>query len=102
MPPRRPDPALLEAVSRTLLQETAAFTALDVAAALDAQHRVTRSSGLFFTRSDLLVTPTLASLPVPHGTLDYDDHCTAFVPGYAESSSSGRSRHRSMFLGIPP
>ncbi|MFC9764836.1 amidase [Rhodococcus jostii] len=71
--PRRPDPALLEAVSRTVLQETQAFTALDVAAALDAQHRVTRSIGLFFTRFDLLVTPTVAWLPVPHGTLDYDD-----------------------------
>ncbi|WP_312033678.1 MULTISPECIES: amidase [unclassified Rhodococcus (in: high G+C Gram-positive bacteria)] len=44
--PRRQDPALLEAVSRTVLQETQAFTALDVAAALDAQHRVTRSIGL--------------------------------------------------------
>jgi len=42
--PRRPDPALLEAVSRTVLQEAQAFTALDVAAALDAQHRVTCSS----------------------------------------------------------
>ncbi|RZL82902.1 MAG: amidase [Rhodococcus sp. (in: high G+C Gram-positive bacteria)] len=71
--PHRPDPALLEAVSRTVLQETQAFTALDVAAALDAQHRVTRSIGMFFTRFDLLVTPTVAWLPVPHGTLDYDD-----------------------------
>ncbi|UOT03391.1 amidase family protein [Rhodococcus opacus] len=56
-----------------MLQETQAFTVLDVAAALDAQHRVTRSIGLFFTRFDLLVTPTVAWLPVPHGTLDYDD-----------------------------
>ncbi|HEY5857330.1 MAG TPA: hypothetical protein VIW24_25705 [Aldersonia sp.] len=63
--PRRPDPALLEAVSRAVLRETRAFTAVDIAAVLDAQHRVTRSIGLFFTRFDLLVTPTVAWLPVP-------------------------------------
>lgn len=71
--PRRPDPSLLEAVSRQLLAETEAFTALDVMAAIDAQHRVTRPLGLFFTRHDLLVTPTLGQLPAPHGTLDYDN-----------------------------
>jgi amidase len=42
-------------------------------AAIDAQHRVTRPIGLFFTRHDLLVTPTLGQLPAPHGTLDYDN-----------------------------
>ncbi|MEU1626757.1 amidase family protein [Streptomyces sp. NPDC020096] len=71
--PRRPDPSLLEAVSRQVLIETEAFTALDVMAATDAQHRVTRPVGQFFTDHDLLVTPTLAQLPAPHGTLDYDD-----------------------------
>jgi amidase len=76
MAPRRPDASLLEAVSRRVLAETEAFTALDVMAAIDAQHRVTRPIGLFFTRDDLLVTPTLGQLPAPHGTLDYDhpDH----------------------------
>src|SRR5262249_31936527 len=38
--PRRPDPAMLEAVSRRVLAETEAMTALDVMAAVDAQHRV--------------------------------------------------------------
>jgi amidase len=71
--PRRPDPALLEAVSRRVLAETEAFTALDVLAAVDAQHRVTRPVGLFFGRYDLLVTPTIGQLPAPHGTLDYDN-----------------------------
>ncbi|GAA4221154.1 amidase [Streptosporangium album] len=71
--PRRPDRSLLEAVSRQVLAETEAFTALDVMAAIDAQHRVTRPIGLFFTRHDLLLTPTLGQLPAPHGTLDYDD-----------------------------
>jgi amidase len=71
--PRRPDPSLLEAVSRRILAETGAFTALDVMAAMDAQHRVTRPVGRFFLDHDLLVTPTLARLPAPHGTLDYDN-----------------------------
>jgi amidase len=71
--PRRPDPSLLEAVSRRVLAETEAGTALDVLAALDAQHRVTRPVGLFFTGHDLLVTPTLGQLPARHGTLDYDN-----------------------------
>jgi amidase len=69
--PRRPDRSLLEAVSRQVLDETEASTALDVLAALDAQHRVTRTIGIFFTEYDLLVTPTLGQLPVRNGTLDY-------------------------------
>ena len=71
--PRRIDRSQLEAVSRRVLAETEACTALEVMAAIDAQHRVTRPIGLFFTGHDLLVTPTLGQLPAPHGTLDYDD-----------------------------
>jgi len=71
--PRQPDRSRLEAVSRQVLAETEAATALDVMRAVDAQHRVTRPVGLFFTRYDLLVTPTLGQLPAPHGTLDYDN-----------------------------
>jgi amidase len=71
--PRQPERAQLEAVSRRVLSETGAATALDVMTAIDAQHRITRPAGLFFTRHDLLVTPTIAQLPAPHGTLDYDN-----------------------------
>ncbi|MGW0040412.1 amidase [Rhodococcus sp. NPDC003348] len=71
--PVRPSPDLLEAVSRVVLGETAAATMLDVAAGLDAQGRVTRAVGTFFTTVDVLVTPTLAQLPPPHGTLEYDE-----------------------------
>lgn len=70
---RRPDPSRLEAGSRAFLREAEAATAQDVLAMLDAQHRVTRPIGLFHTRYDVLVTPTLAQLPAPHGTLGYDD-----------------------------
>lgn len=73
MAPRPPDPALLEAVSRQILDEARHASALDLLAALDAQNRVTRSVGRFFAEHDLLVTPTLGRLPAPHGTLDYDN-----------------------------
>jgi amidase len=71
--PVRPDPSLLEGVSRTVLAETRSSTALDVMAAIDAQHRVTRAVALFFNRHDLLLTPTIGQLPARHGTLDYDN-----------------------------
>ncbi|MFF7675660.1 amidase [Actinacidiphila glaucinigra] len=69
----RMDRSLLEAVSRAVLAETEACTALGLMAAMDAQHRVTRAAGRFFAGYDLLVTPTLGALPAPHGTLDHDD-----------------------------
>jgi amidase len=69
MAPRPPDPSTLEAVSRQLLEETKARSALDLVAVLDAQNRVTRSVAAFFTAHDLLVTPPLGQLPAPHGTL---------------------------------
>ena len=78
--PRRPDPAQLEAVSRVMLDETARAGALDVAGAIDAQNRVTRSIGQFLTRYDILITPTVAQLPLRHGTLDYDE------PGHTSRS----------------
>ncbi|MFI9594729.1 amidase [Nonomuraea sp. NPDC052265] len=71
--PRQPDEARMEAVSREFLKAARQATALDMLAAFDAQNRITRSAAAFFTRYDLLLTPTLGRLPVPHGTLRYDD-----------------------------
>jgi amidase len=73
MAPRQPDPARMEAVSRQVLADARALSALDLMAGLDAQNRVSRAVGRFFTGHDLLVTPTLGRLPAPHGTLRYDD-----------------------------
>lgn len=70
--PRPPDPAKLEAVSRQLFAEAEELSVFDLMTSFDAQNRVTRSVGAFFTTHDLLVTPTLGQLPAPHGTLDYD------------------------------
>lgn len=97
--PKRPDRARLEAVSRRALAETEQATALDVLAALDAQHRVTAAVSRFFTEFDLLVTPTLARLPARHGELDYDNaeysarswlrHIYAYGPYTAAFNVSG-------------
>ncbi|HEU5331612.1 MAG TPA: amidase family protein [Actinocrinis sp.] len=91
----RLDRSALEAVSRRVLAETESATALEVMAALDAQHRVTRPIGRFFTQHDLLVTPTLALPPAPHGTLAYDD------PAYDEPGSSARSWLRRLYVYGP-
>ena len=48
------------------------MSALELMAAFAAQNRVSRAIGAFFTGHDLLVTPTLAQLPAPHGALRYD------------------------------
>lgn len=71
--PRLPDPNLMEAVSRRILELAGETSALDLLAGFDAQNAVSRSVGAFFTDHDLLVTPTLGRLPLPHGTLRYDD-----------------------------
>ena len=73
MAPRPPPAGKLEAVSRRILDEAKQLSALDLVSALGAHNRVTRSVGAFFAEFDLLVTPTLAQLPAPHGTLRYDD-----------------------------
>jgi amidase len=70
--PRRPAPDKLEAVTRQVLAAAGALSALDLIRLLDAQNRVTRRVGAFFTEHDLLVTPTVAALPPPHGTLSSD------------------------------
>ena len=71
--PRRPDPAKMEAVSRQAVRVAEEMSALELIAGLEAQNRVTRSVGAFFTEYDLLVTPVLGRPPAPHGTLRYDD-----------------------------
>ncbi|MEV6985351.1 amidase family protein [Sphaerisporangium sp. NPDC051017] len=76
--PRRLDPSLLEAVTRRILLEAGEMTALELMGAFDAQNRVSRSVGAFFTEYDLLVTPTLGQPPAPHGTLRYDDPAHTF------------------------
>lgn len=70
---RQPDPDKLEAVSRRIMDDARELSALDLIAMFDTQNRLSRSVGTFFESYDLLVTPSLAQLPAPHGMLDYDD-----------------------------
>ncbi|OHV47420.1 amidase family protein [Pseudofrankia sp. BMG5.36] len=71
--PRQPPADRLEAVSRRVLAYAREHGAVDLVAGLDAAGRVGQVLDRFLAEHDLLVTPTLARLPVPHGTLRYDD-----------------------------
>lgn len=64
---------VLEAGSWTLFQEAQELTAVEVAEGFSAANTISRASGDFFRKYDLLVTPTLGRLPAPHGTLKYND-----------------------------
>jgi amidase len=70
--PVQPRRDLLEIVSRRVLDATLALGRSDAEAAVAAQTRITRMVNEFFASVDILVTPTLAQLPPPHGTLDYN------------------------------
>lgn len=70
--PRRPNPERMEAVSRQIMIEADAVSAMDLMRMLDAQNRVSRQVGAFFTEHELLITPTFGQLPLPHGTLSSD------------------------------
>ena len=71
--PRPPDVRQLEAVSRSIVAETATMTDADLEAYAQAQRRVTAAADRVFGSLDILVTPVTAGLPLAHGTLDYDD-----------------------------
>jgi amidase len=62
--PRQPPPDKLEAVTRKVLAEVKALSAMDLMTQLAAQNRVSRTVGRFFTEYDVLVTPTIGQLPV--------------------------------------
>ena len=91
--PRPPDASLLEAVSQLVLAESRSVTATQLASSTVSQVETTAVVDEFFERYDLLVTPTLATLPLRHGTLDYDS---------ADYASGGvRSWLRRMFMFGP-
>ncbi|MFI6323409.1 amidase [Nonomuraea sp. NPDC050556] len=67
--PRQPPVELLEPLSVLLLDFARRTGSVELLRLLGAQNRVSRSVGAFFTSYDLLVTPTLGQLPLPHGSL---------------------------------
>jgi Asp-tRNA(Asn)/Glu-tRNA(Gln) amidotransferase A subunit family amidase len=60
----------LERVTWLRAQDAATLTAADYARAVLVLHRTGRAVGRFFTRYDVLITPTMACTPYPLGVLD--------------------------------
>jgi amidase len=60
----------LEPVTLKVYEDAGQFTAADVIRARSALNLACRRVGAFFERYDLLLTPTIAELPVPIGTID--------------------------------
>ncbi len=60
----------LEPVTLAWLAHCGRLSATDISHALDDVNRLTRRTGAFFERFDVLVTPTLARPPVPFGVVD--------------------------------
>ncbi len=71
--PGSADLGSLEAATRAFVSEARRTPLADAARGYDAIHTVSREAGAFFERHDLLVTPTVAREPLPHGALRYDD-----------------------------
>ncbi len=73
----------LEPVTLSIYENSRKFTANDVISAKIALNTVRRKVGQFFETYDLLLTPTLAQLPVALGTIDlnHDDGLEAWEYG---------------------
>lgn len=76
------DEALFEPVTLACSEHGARYGGSDYAAAVQTLHQTARIMGKFFQRHDFLITPTLASPPLPLGALDMqiDDW-----PGYLQA-----------------
>ena len=70
---RQPSPDNLEATVWTCFQYGLMLKAVDIERADFHANEICRSVGSFFTRFDVLVTPTLSNLPLKLGTLNADD-----------------------------
>ncbi|QJY47759.1 amidase [Pseudonocardia broussonetiae] len=68
-----PGPETLEASTLAGYEAGLRMTAPQLSEALDIQNRTSRALGEFFTRYDLIITPTTNSPALPLGFLDHDD-----------------------------
>jgi amidase len=66
---RRASPDTLEAVTWACLETGRRASALDVLNALAYFNALSREVGAYFESIDMLVTPTMAAPPTPHGTI---------------------------------
>lgn len=67
---RRPDPSTLEPATIACYEYGRRAGAPAFARALDVRNRVTRAAAAFFTRYDVLLTPTLPEAPLAIGVYD--------------------------------
>jgi Asp-tRNA(Asn)/Glu-tRNA(Gln) amidotransferase A subunit family amidase len=89
---REPGPDDLEAMVRAQLAMAGQRSAVDYARAVQAMHAIGRTMGAFFRDVDLVVTPTLGTVPLPIGELFADtDDLAAF---------GARAGRVSQFLGL--
>jgi amidase len=58
--------------SRAILHDAASFGGERAERSITAQQTITATVDRFWDHRDVLVTPTLAQLPLPHGALDYN------------------------------
>jgi amidase len=77
---RRASPENLEACTWQTFRDAHSLTALDIEHADTLANEVRRAAGKFFTRYDVLLTPTMAVPPWPLGALNAND------PGYDPES----------------
>lgn len=62
-------PETVEACHRVLIERGRNTPALELSRALNFRHALARSFGRFFAKHDVLLSPTLAQLPVPLGMI---------------------------------
>jgi Asp-tRNA(Asn)/Glu-tRNA(Gln) amidotransferase A subunit family amidase len=72
----------VERVTWLRAQDAASFGAADYARSLLVVHRTGRAVARFFTRYDILLTPTMACTPYPLGVLDMS---TADLDGFVDA-----------------
>jgi len=69
---RTPGPLNLEAVTWACYEEGKRFSAADLLNSMAHGNLISRKVGAFFGNYDVLVTPTMARPPVPHGEINQD------------------------------
>ena len=69
---RKPGPDNLEAVTWACYEEGKRFSATDLLNSMAHGNLLSRKAGAFFQNYDVLVTPTMARPPVPHGEINQD------------------------------
>ncbi len=70
--PVAPGPHNVEGTTLAAFERARTITGVEVGRSFRAFHAVARAAAAFFESHDVLVTPTLAHPPWPHGRLDYD------------------------------